>query len=154
MWILPVVSTIFSLQYTCACQTSWLDPSLLLKPIKFNVFSFVTARKRSLAQGNIFRSVCQEFCPQGGSASVHAGILPPRHPEQTPGSRHPPNQAPPRPGNPPEQTPPEQTPPWDQAPPRRYGQRAGGTHPTGMQSCFLYCFTTLSGNVIITLSFF
>ena len=27
---------------------------------------FFTARKRSLGQGNIFRSVCQEFCPQGG----------------------------------------------------------------------------------------
>ena len=25
-----------------------------------------TGRKRSLGQGNIFRSVCQEFCPQGG----------------------------------------------------------------------------------------
>ena len=25
-----------------------------------------TARKRSLGQGNIFTSVCQEFCPQGG----------------------------------------------------------------------------------------
>ena len=31
--------------------------------------------KRSLGQGNIFSSVCQEFCSQGGgSASVHAGI--------------------------------------------------------------------------------
>ena len=31
-----------------------------------------------LGQGNIFTSVCQEFCPQGGrvSASVHAGIYP------------------------------------------------------------------------------
>ena len=32
-----------------------------------------------LGQGNIFTSVCQEFCPQGGvrvSASVHAGIPP------------------------------------------------------------------------------
>ena len=28
-----------------------------------NIF---TARKRSLGQGNIFRSVCQEFCSQGG----------------------------------------------------------------------------------------
>ena len=27
---------------------------------------FITARKRSLGRGNIFRSVCQEFCPQGG----------------------------------------------------------------------------------------
>ena len=26
----------------------------------------ITAHKRSLGQGNIFRSVCQEFCPQGG----------------------------------------------------------------------------------------
>ena len=30
---------------------------------RLNIF---TARKRSLGQGNIFRSVCQEFCPQGG----------------------------------------------------------------------------------------
>ena len=34
-----------------------------------NIF---TARKRSLGQGNIFIGVCQEFCSQGGSASVHA----------------------------------------------------------------------------------
>ena len=27
----------------------------------------ITARKRSLEQGNIFTSVCQEFCSQGGS---------------------------------------------------------------------------------------
>ena len=53
-----------------------------------------------------------------------------------------------------EQTPPEQTPPWDQAHPpgsrhplppgaehaRRYSQHAGGTHPTGMQSCFRLIF--------------
>ena len=60
-----------------------------------------TARKRSLGQGNIFSSVCQEFCLEG-SASVHAGIplvadTPPsrsiplrrRHPL---GTRHPPPQ--------------------------------------------------------------
>ena len=81
----------------------------------------------------------QEFCPQvGGPATVHAGI---------------PHPLPPRPG------PPDQAPSWEQAPPRpgtlsprgpgtpppkvehagRYGQRAGGTHLTGMQSCFLLC---------------
>ena len=27
-------------------------------------------------QGNIFRSVCQEFCPQGGSTPLHTGIHP------------------------------------------------------------------------------
>ena len=26
----------------------------------------ITTRKQSLGQGNIFRSVCQDFCPQGG----------------------------------------------------------------------------------------
>ena len=63
----------------------------------------ITARKRSLGQGNIFRSMCQEFCSQGGSASVHAGIpIPPgpgRHPH--PWTRQPPprtRQAPPAPG--------------------------------------------------------
>ena len=63
-----------------------------------------------LGQGNIFTSMCQEFCPQGGrvSASVHAGI-PPRsrhqyHPRgaDTPQSRHPPEQTPPRADTPPE----------------------------------------------------
>ena len=67
---------------------------------------------------------------------------PSRHPpEQTPQSRHP--FAGSRP--PPEQTPSPQSrphpsrhppPPADHA--RRYGQRAGGTHPTGMQSCIIY----------------
>ena len=38
---------------------------LSLSVINFDCFVF-TARKRSLGQGNIFRSVCQEFCPQGG----------------------------------------------------------------------------------------
>ena len=31
-----------------------------------------TARKRSLGQGNIFKSVCQEFCSWGGVVSQHA----------------------------------------------------------------------------------
>ena len=76
----------------------------------------------------------------GGSASVHAGIP------------HPPS----------DQAPPDQTspPPRDQAPPQtmhpqsrhpppgpgtpcavhagRYGQQAGGMHPTGLQSCLEY----------------
>ena len=50
---------------------------------------------------------------------------------------HPPDQAPPQDQVPPDQTPP---PPVEQA--GRYGQRAGGTHPTGMQSCYkIYYFS-------------
>ena len=37
-----------------------VSPTLLL------YFIIFTARKRSLGQGNIFTSVCQEFCPQRG----------------------------------------------------------------------------------------
>ena len=29
----------------------------------------ITARKRSFGQGNIFRNVCQEFCPRGGGCA-------------------------------------------------------------------------------------
>ena len=37
---------------------------------------FFKARKRSLGQGNIFTSVCQEFCSQGGAipACIAGGI--------------------------------------------------------------------------------
>ena len=37
-----------------------------------------TARKGSLGQGNIFRSVCQEFCSwgQGGNPACIAGGIP------------------------------------------------------------------------------
>ena len=53
-------------------------------------FLFFYRPQRSWGQGNIFRSVCQEFCSHLGA--VHAG---------------------------------------------RYGQKAGGTHPTGMHTCLV-----------------
>ena len=48
---------------------------------------------------------------------------------------------PPGPGTPQEQTPRDQAPSPESGTPRaehagRYGQRVGGTHPTGMQSCY------------------
>ena len=86
--------------------------------MKSFVSVFFTARKRSLDQGNIFSRVCQEFCSQGGSASVHAGI--------PPGATPPPEQAPPR-----SRHPPCTVHAW------RYGQQLGGMHPSGMQSCLL-----------------
>ena len=71
-----------------------------------------------VCEGYVFTRVCQSFCSQGGSASVHAGIPPP--------GADPPGADPPH----------EQTtlPGTEHA--GRYGQRAGGTHPTGMQSCY------------------
>ena len=73
---------------------------------------FITARKRSLGQGNIFGSVCHVFCPGWGYLPQYMlGYHPP-----------------------------EQTPPLRSRPPRavhagRYGQQADGMHPTRMQSC-------------------
>ena len=115
-----------------------------------------------MGQGNIFTSVCQEFCPQGGrvSASVHAGIHPlgADTPHQTPppqtrppGSRHPPDQTPreqtcPR-TRPPQTRPPGADTPWtrhplDQTPPPPqqtvpYSLRVASMHPTGMHSCYI-----------------
>ena len=74
----------------------------------------------------------------GGSASVHAGI--PSLWEQA--GIPSPDQAgtPLGAGIPPRADPPEQAPPGSRHPPGakhagRYGQCAGGTHPTGMQTC-------------------
>ena len=53
----------------------------------------------SARQGNIFRSVCQEFSPHWVSASVHAGIHHPQadtpHLGRHPLGRHPPGRHPP-----------------------------------------------------------
>ena len=66
------------------------------------------------------------------------GYAPPRsrHPPgaDIPPSRHPPpGSTTPWEQTPPGSRPPEQTPPGKQTP--AYGQRAAGTHPTGMHSC-------------------
>ena len=110
-----------------ACTEADAPPAMAL-------FIF-TARKRSLGQGNIFTPVCHSVHRGGGLPQCMLGYHPTtagtRH---IPWSRHPPDQAPP-------------TPPGTRHPPGpgtlppgaehagRYGQRAGGSHPTGMQSC-------------------
>ena len=114
---------------------------------QINKFIFLPAATK-LGQGNIFTSVCQEFCPQGGGGGYlpqcMLGYTPPPRPGRPPGSRHPP----PGPGRPypltrqtppqTRQTPPDQadTPPGKQTP--AYGLRAAGTHPSGMHSCQYY----------------
>ena len=125
------------------CQASW---QVLLFIGYIPLCYIVTARKWSLGQGNIFISVCQEFCPQGGvclSACLDTTPLP-----GPPGTRHPPEQATlwsrhPTPGtryphHPLAGTPRPGTPPPGAEHARRYGQQATGAHPTGMQSCYLF----------------
>ena len=87
-----------------------------------------------LGQGNIFTGICDSVHRGRGSASVHSGIPPPPQDQAPPRTRHPPGTR---------HTPRDQAPPRTRQAPRRaehtgrYGQRAGGMHPTGMQSCFL-----------------
>ena len=117
-------------------------------------FLFITARKRSLGQGNIFIGVCQEFCSQGGSLpQCMLGCHPPEQTpppwEQTP----PGDYVPPRDYIPPQDYVPPgyYVPSWDYIPPQTtyppglrtppdyvppmHSLCAGGTHPTGMHSC-------------------
>ena len=93
-----------------------LDPNDV--PLLLARHAIVTARNE-VGQGYVFTGVCD---------SVHRGGLPQcmlgYHPHPL-GAGTPPEQAPPLP---------EQTPPRPEHA-GRYGQRAGGTHPTGMQSC-------------------
>ena len=75
---------------------------------------------------------------------MHAGILPPSRPslaadtpQQTPlGADTPQDQAPPGSRHPPADPPRSRHPPGAEHA-GRYDQWAGGTHPTGMQSCFV-----------------
>ena len=85
-----------------------------------------------LGQGYVFTGVCD---------SVHMGVCLSTCWDTTP----PKDQAPTWEQTPPEQTPRSRPPPGVDTPQLpsstehagRYGQRAGGTHPTGMQSCCL-----------------
>ena len=101
-------------------------PSIVVSICLFEHYVFITARKRSLGQGNIFRSVCQEFCSQrrvsapggclllggawsGGVCSREAVCL------FLGGGAW-------------------WRPPW-------MATAAGGMHPTGMHSCLIYFIT-------------
>ena len=82
-----------------------------------------------LGQGYVFTGVCDSV-NRGGRGC----LTPPKPTPTPPRDQHPPGPTPPSWPTPPlTNTPPEQTHPHEHA--VRYGQRAGGTHPTGMQSC-------------------
>ena len=114
---------------------------LLLFVVATNVATdIVPACKRSFGQGNIFRSVCQEFCPQGvgGCLSACWDTTPPLG-AGAPWTRHPPDQGRPRPDTPRRDPPGTRHPPPSAEHAGKYSQRAGGTHPTGMKSCSFLC---------------
>ena len=71
-------------------------------------------------------------------------------PPQTPRwVRHPPELStqPPPPGT-------KYTPPPGAEHAARYGQRAGGTHPTGMQTCFIYCNRSIKIKLLVNVNLY
>ena len=98
-----------------------------------------------LGQGYIFTGVCDSF-HRGVCLSACWDTIPQTPRDQAtqdqapPGTRHPQPPTLPGAGTPDQAHPPDQTPPRSGTTPRtehagRYSQRAGGTYPTGMQSC-------------------
>ena len=151
------------------------------------ITSLVTARKRSLGQGNIFTSVCHsvhgggEYLAGTPPWQIHSpGRYSPPPDRYTPLGRYTsPGRYAPWTGTPPQTgiPPPRQVHPLDRyvphgqvhpplaryiplgqvhppstgtPPPPRYGQRAGSTYPTGMQSCLP---NTWNGMIISRTSF-
>ena len=49
---------------------------------KYFKCTVITVRKRSLRQCNIFRSVCQSFCPQGGGVMMSLAVMDSTTPRQ------------------------------------------------------------------------
>ena len=110
-----------------------------------------------LGQGNVFTGICDSVNRGGCLPQCMLGYPPrvdtplgadtPAQEQTPPRSRH----------TPPEQTPPpEHTPPQSRHPPGKqtpaYGQRAAGTHPTGMHSCLKFLRVASSGTQNIGIS--
>ena len=99
--------------------------------------NYVYRPQTKLQKGNVSTPVCQSFCSQGVSASVHAG-------KHTPS-----RQTPPHPVHAGIHTPlPSAC--WDTAPPPLVhagidmATAAYGTHPTGMHSCYMFFYPFLA----------
>ena len=122
------VSALLSASKKCpphwgVCTSVWDSLEIFSRHSSFSLrcVSVLLPAATKLGQGNIFTSVCQEFCPRGGGVCLSAcWDTPPPPGADPPGTRHPPTAA--------------------------YGQRAAGTHPTGMHSCCYSLFTHLKQN--------
>ena len=87
-----------------------------------------------LGQGNIFTPVCHSVHEGGGK---YLGRYPPGPGTPSGQVYHPRTRYTPRQVHPP-----------GAVHARRYGQQAGGTHPTGMHSCYYYFLASLSRQLV------
>ena len=68
--------------------------AVIVNYIEFTVnLQHLLPSANKVVESNVFRSMCQEFCPRGVSDSVHAGMHNPP-PPQTPPAQHPPGRHP------------------------------------------------------------
>ena len=106
-------------------MNTWIHPPSPLR----SATDLWTFYYRKLSEGNVFTGVCHSFCPWGCLPSHNAmgkQTAPGMHAltrRQTPLGMHPHRHAPLSENRP---------------PPTRYSQPTGGTHPTGMHTCFLW----------------
>ena len=91
-------------------SSQFCEMKLILLPRRVVKFGEFLPPANEVCEGYVFTPVCQSFCTWAGT--------------------------PPREGSPWAGTPPGQVPPPGAVHAARYGQQAGGTHPTGMHSCF------------------
>ena len=85
-----------------------------------------------VCESYVFTHVCQSFCSRGGLPHCMLGHTTPSHPpDQRQVPTHPRTRGRYPPSRPEAVTPP----PPSAVHAGRYGQQAGGTHPTGMKSC-------------------
>ena len=116
---IPTQTHAFS-TYICWCKhthdfNAWHIHPFLLPPANEVSEGYVSTGV-CLSRGGVCPIACWDTLPPPG-----ADKPPPRSRHPLPGSRHPP-------------------PPHPRAVyAGRYGQQAGGTHPTGMHTCFIHC---------------
>ena len=116
-----------SFLYSDMCERIYLPPAT-----KFGQGYVFTGVCYSVNGGCLPQCMLGYHTPRDQAPSLGADPIPgPDTPREQipPGTRHPPG-----PGTPQQQTPPST------GHAGRYGQRAGGTHPTGMQSCSILIF--------------
>ena len=128
--IVPDVAARTALQDDTAQNYLHLMVTISYLSRTYECMNIFTARKRSLGQGNIFRSVCQEFCPQKGclvlGVFVCVCVVSQHALRQTsPLGRHPLGQTPPW-ADTPGQTPPWADTPWADTP---WADTSLGRHP-------------------------
>ena len=121
----------------------------------FSTHLFITARKRIFLHLSVILftggGVCLSACWDTTTTTTPGTMHPPTPQPCTPPG---PCTHPPTPPSTMQTPPPTMQPPPDTEHAGRYGQRAGGTHPTGMQSCLACACPYFNAMFLITINIY